>query len=87
MATNDVIELKRVNDYLTKIDADFDEMIQHTDGTFEIHIWWGDWKHSHLLLDNAMKDLGYKKTYEEVTEEDGSDCYSSIHYYEKIVEG
>lgn len=41
----------------------------------------GDWKHEHGLADCLMSELGYHKLCEDVTEEDGSDTYSSIHYY------
>lgn len=62
--------------------ADFED-ISTTNGVVEISISWGDWKHSHMFADNLMKKLGYVKEDEELTEEDGSDCYSSIHYYKK----
>ena len=55
-----------------------------TDDKVIIHIEWGDWKHSHARLDYVMKHyLGYTLIKEEVTEEDGSDTYSSVHYYTK----
>lgn len=46
-----------------------------------IEIEWGDWKHEHGYADYVMKQNGFTKIKEEVTEEDGSDCYSSNHYY------
>ena len=46
----------------------------------ELH--WGDWKHDHLRCDSLMKAKGYGLVEEEVTEEDGSDCYSAIRHYE-----
>lgn len=46
-----------------------------------IEIEWGDWKHEHGYADYIMQQHGFKKIDEDVTEEDGSDCYSSIHYY------
>ena len=49
-----------------------------------IYISWGDWKHSHLRVDYLMKQLGYILVNEDVTEENGDDCYSSIHYYTKL---
>lgn len=55
-----------------------------TDDKVIIHIEWGDWKHSHARLDYVMKHyLGYTLIKEQVTEEDGSDTYSSVHYYIK----
>ena len=41
----------------------------------------GDWKHEHGWGDVLMGYLGYKKVNEEVTEENGSDWYGSIHRY------
>lgn len=49
-----------------------------------IEVEWGDWKHDHLRLDYLMNNRGYKLVEERMTEEDGSDCYSSVHYYQKI---
>ena len=53
---------------------------------FEFEIHRGDWKHDHLRLDllvqDYLNDNGIRFIKSEcVTEEDGSDCYSSIHYY------
>ena len=55
------------------------------DGKFEIRIEWGDWKHDHAYCDYLMRQIGYKLIAEDVFEEDGSDCYSSTHYYEKTL--
>lgn len=49
--------------------------------TIVIEIEWGDWKHDHGYADYVMKKHGFKKTGENVTEDDGSDCYSSDHFY------
>jgi len=48
-----------------------------------IDISWGDWKHEHLACSWVMEELGYYQFNQTVTEEDGSDCYSAIHYYKK----
>jgi len=48
-----------------------------------VSIHWGDWKHEHGATDYLMQLLGYGKIGEKLTEEDGSDCYSSEHYYIK----
>ena len=51
-----------------------------------VEITWGDWKHDHLCCDFLVGDylnshsVHYMKS-ETLTEEDGSDTYSSIHYY------
>lgn len=52
-------------------------------GRVSVEIIWGDWKHDHSFVDYVMRnDLGLKKVDETITEEDGSDTYSSIHYFE-----
>lgn len=53
------------------------------DGSVEIYVDWGDWKHDHLYLNYIMKENGYLFTGEEVTEEDGSDAYSATHTFLK----
>ena len=60
------------------------EAFDTNDGRIAVQIDWGDWKHEHGYCDYLMKEKGYLLVNEEVTEENGSDCYSSIHYYEKI---
>jgi hypothetical protein len=47
----------------------------------EVWIAWGDWKHDHARADYILAGLGFEKAAETVIEEDGSDCYSSSHYY------
>ena len=50
-----------------------------------ISINWGDWKHDHLYIDQLMQGVfGLTCIKEEVTDEDGSDCYSATHYYEIV---
>lgn len=51
-----------------------------------IEINWGDWKHEHLCAEWITRELldlmGYAHKYtitEDITEEDGSDCYSARH--------
>lgn len=48
---------------------------------YEVSIEWGDWKHDHLFTRTLMANLGLTCLKEEVTEEDGSDCYSAVHTY------
>lgn len=51
-----------------------------------VSIHWGDWKHEHLRCDWLMEEkFGASRIKVEVTEENGSDCYSADHYY--LVEG
>jgi len=45
---------------------------------------WGDWKYEHLRCDSIMKGLGYVKVQEVITEDNGTDCYSSEHTFIKI---
>lgn len=52
-----------------------------------VEVNWGDWKHDHiyasLVAKSFLNGAGYDvvEENEEVTEEDGSDCYSSIHTF------
>ena len=51
-------------------------------GLLCIEVNWGDWKHDHLRLDWVMKEnFNILMSATETTEENGSDCYSAIHYY------
>ena len=48
-------------------------------------IFWGDWKHAHKWFDHKVRQFLTSEGYdvqivEVVTQEDGSDCYSAIHY-------
>lgn len=60
------------------------EIHEHENGCISIEIEWGDWKHDHAYSDHLMREMGYDCTDEQVTEENGSDCYSSVHFYEKM---
>lgn len=51
------------------------------DHVYDITINWGDWKHDHMFCDYLMEQKGYVRIAEVVTEEDGSDAYSSVHRY------
>lgn len=75
-------EYKTIYDMLRENDADFDEIYQ-SEEQVEISVTWGDWKHSHAHLDHLMREIGYRLIDERVTETDNSDCYSSIHIYNK----
>ena len=48
-----------------------------------VEINWGDWKHDHLRADWILEELGWNLFKTEITDEDGSDCYSAIRYYVK----
>ena len=42
----------------------------------------GDWKHDHLRMDYFMQTAyDIRSIQTQTTEENGSDCYSAIHYY------
>lgn len=73
-------EIMRNNDLYGEV---YDEVHDENNHVVAVEINWGDWKHSHLRLDwlvqKEMPEL--KKVQEEVTEEDGSDCYSAIHRF------
>jgi hypothetical protein len=73
-----------ISKYLTEREADFDDVHEHADGTIEIPVSWGDWKHSHLFLKDLMIELGYIQVKEEETEGNGSDCYSATHFFKSI---
>lgn len=55
--------------------------VSYDDEHIMVHISWGDWKHDHLRCDYLLGNLGLTCVDVIVTEEDGSDCYSAIHYY------
>ncbi len=60
----------------------YGEIIEETENKIAIEISWGDWKHEHLRLDWLIEEnFNLKGIQTETTEEDGSDCYSAIHYY------
>lgn len=48
-----------------------------------VEITWGDWKHDHLRMNWLMEEnfSNLRSIHTQTTEEDGSDCYSAIHYY------
>ena len=54
------------------------------DNEILVCISWGDWKHEHLACEQVMKNLGYIQAQEVITEDNGSDCYSSEHTFIKL---
>ena len=78
---------QRIEDYLRENDAldsvwEINDLLpEYGQGDVCISVHWGDWKHSHGYLDYLMRQFGYQRIDEVVTEENGSDCYSSDHYY------
>ena len=57
------------------------EWYELSDSVIEVDVQYGDWKHDHAYLDYIMKENGWYLTSEVGTDEDGSDCYSSLHRY------
>ena len=60
------------------------DIIDFDDEGCDILIEWGDWKHDHIYLKYVMQGHGYNQVDERVTQEDGSDCYSSVHSFNKL---
>ena len=58
--------------------------VYHSGDDIQVSISVGDWKHEHLWCRDLMDYIGYAQAEEEVTEENGSDCYSAIHTYRKL---
>ena len=75
-------EQERINKYFAENNC-WQEAYETYNGTIEIDIHWGDWKHDHLYCDYLMDELGYELINTEVTEENGSDAYSAIRTYIK----
>lgn len=76
------VEEDAIQSILRKNDAWYGVYIDKNAVAVEIN--WGDWKHDHLWCDYILSENGCIKIDEQLTEEDGSDCYSSIHYYRKV---
>lgn len=60
-----------------------DEIYEIEKNEVLVCISWGDWRHQHLACDQIMKQLGYLKVQEVVTESNGDDAYSSEHSFVK----
>lgn len=57
------------------------EVIETSSTEITVIINWGDWKHEHQWADKLMEYLDYHEESIEITEENGSDCYSAKHNY------
>ena len=79
-----ITNITDIQKYLIEKDADFNEVFEDNEW-IAISIEWGDWKHSHKFIDYLMSEIGYKNDYEQITDSNYSDCYSSVHYYKKVV--
>lgn len=73
--------LQELTHYLNnhKLYVDVEEIETH----FIINVEWGDWKHDHRYLQNLMSNLNFILDMREITNTDGSDCFSAIYYYKK----
>ena len=60
------------------------DVSEYDDGTIEVGIEWGDWKHDHEYCDELMQENNYELIGEYEIDENGSDCYSSIHQYKLV---
>ena len=74
---------KKVDNVLKENKCWYDTWV-NSDGTIEVNVEWGDWKHDHLFLEHIMSENNFKHIDEDVTEEDGSDTYSSIHTFRYV---
>lgn len=69
---------KLLKDLPTFTTVDFNE----DEKEIYVYVDYRDWKHDHLRIVNLIKNtMNPKHIYEEVTNEDGSDCYSSKHIF------
>ena len=59
------------------------DMTAGVDGSVKVYVNWGDWKHDHMLIEQVFKGLGARSLWTDITEEDGSDCYSAVHCFIK----
>ena len=78
-------------DKIREIQTAFKEVRLSVEAIYQIEeneilvcISWGDWKHEHLACEQIMKRLGYTQVQEVITEDNGSDCYSSEHTFIKL---
>lgn len=62
----------------------YPDAVYGTDRHVKIEITDGDWKHEHGRCRHLMAMAGYVREDIEVTQEDGSDCFSAVHTYAKL---
>lgn len=76
-------KVEKIFQHLQDNSMSVDDICEHN-GTIEITIYLGDWKHSHKRLDYLMGLIDYELIKEvEETNDDGvyDDTYTSVHYY------
>jgi hypothetical protein len=75
---------KKINE-LMKENGIMGELVDYSEQKkmVAVEVIWGDWKHGHWRLDWLMQEnfSNLRSIHQVTTEEDGSDCYSAIHYY------
>lgn len=76
-------EASRISQFLN--DNGVDGEVLSADNEVYVYIYWGDWKHDHMWCQELMRYLGYRRVSFDVTDEDGSDCFSAEHIYIKAV--
>ena len=80
MATPTEIELK-VAKVFNDNDLNYDYGV-NPKGEVNVEVHWGDWKHDHIALQNAMKKAGYLSFGRHIIEDDednGDDSFSAIY--------
>ena len=85
---NQILDLLRKNNLYYDVSVVMQEPIETSNNYVAyIQVDAGDWKHEHLALDALInKNFDVTLKYEEITDEDGSDTYSSEHRYSIRVE-
>ena len=77
--------IKRIWEFLNENGLSVESVNQYLNlPVVEIAIFWGDWKHEHGRLKYLMREKFEKENCyfgQEVTEENGSDCYSAVHRF------
>ena len=61
-----------------------DAIYQIDENEILVCISWGDKKHEHLACEQIMKRLGYRQVQEVITEDNGTNRYSSEHTFIKL---
>lgn len=78
MMENNIYKLMEENHIMGEL-VDYNEQTKMV----AVEVIWGDWKHEHARLDWLIGKTfsNLRSIHTTTTEEDGSDCYSAIHYY------
>lgn len=82
--TTDIMTIESIIKKIFKTNEIWYDYFIKNENECELSIEYGDWKHDHLFIDHLMRENGFEKTDEMLTWEDGSDCYSSVHFYKRI---